>query len=339
MRLSRHPLTPFLWLVCLLVGSSSVGSVHAQTSADNRAAAQVLFDEAVKLRDGGNLARACPKFAESVRLDPGPGARFNLADCYERMGKLASAWTHFLEVLASVEMAGQSARLEAVRQRVRALEPRLSRLVIQPHNPVAGLVVERDGSVVGAPQWSTAVPVDAGTHRIQATAPGYLPWRGEQLVQGEGQQIRVVIPELVPAPVQPKTPDQGTGDSPQATIGWVVGAAGLVGLGVGVGFGIRALAKKSAFDEQCPNAPSCSQVGLTLRDEGITAGTVSTIGFIAGGVLAASGVVLVLTAPSADDHGFGGGEGNAARRGQAIQLGMAWRPNATGGQWLLVGRF
>lgn len=155
-------------------------------------------------------------------------------------------------------------------------------------------------------------------------------------MEGEGQLIRVVIPMLVPAPIErpePETPAQPAGASPQAPIGWAVGALGLVGIGVGTGFGVAALAKKSDFDAACPDPQRCTAEGLTLRDEGISAGTVSTVGFVAGGVLAAGGLLLVLTAPSS--------EAPSSDRTLATppRIAIALKPSFAGGQLTLHGRF
>ena len=59
-----------------------------------------LFREAGALVDAGQPERACPKYEESLRLYDSVNTRYFLADCYERTGKMASAWAHFLEVAA-----------------------------------------------------------------------------------------------------------------------------------------------------------------------------------------------------------------------------------------------
>src|SRR4051812_25793931 len=66
-------------------------------SASAIAEAQVLFTEGRRLVTEGRYAEACAKLAESQRLDPSAGAQLNLADCYERSGQTASAWTVFRE--------------------------------------------------------------------------------------------------------------------------------------------------------------------------------------------------------------------------------------------------
>src|SRR5512136_2811036 len=63
------------------------------------AAAEVLFREGRKLVAANDFAAACPKFAESQRLDPAVGTLLNWAACEEHVGKLASAWQRWKEAL------------------------------------------------------------------------------------------------------------------------------------------------------------------------------------------------------------------------------------------------
>jgi hypothetical protein len=70
-------------LVCLLTS----GLARADDAAST--VAQALFDEARQLTAAGRYVEACPKFAESQRIDPSMGTRFYLADCLEHIGKLA----------------------------------------------------------------------------------------------------------------------------------------------------------------------------------------------------------------------------------------------------------
>jgi tetratricopeptide (TPR) repeat protein len=187
----------------LVAGASVLGSQDARAqdrkpkpSAADRAAAQVLFDEGVALMNKGQFAQACPKLAESQRLEPAVGTQFNLADCYEQIGRLASAWTHFIEVEQATQSLGQTARAQAARRRVDALVPRLAKLRIEVADPLPGLVITRNGSEVGSAQWGTAVPLDRGEYEVLAKAPGASECRRRAQLSTDGEVVTVSIPKL-----------------------------------------------------------------------------------------------------------------------------------------------
>jgi len=190
------------WILQLAATAAFVvaaSSALAQTSQADKAAARALFDEARKLASSGKHAEACPKFEESQRLDPGTGAMFNLADCYEATGKTASAWSMFLEAAARLKSEGAPAEKEqAARQRAAALEPKLSRLkiVVADGAVVEGLVVRRDGSETKKGSWGTAIPVDPGQHTIEASAPGKKTWKQTIDVAKDGASASIAVPVL-----------------------------------------------------------------------------------------------------------------------------------------------
>jgi hypothetical protein len=164
---------------------------HADT-----ATAQALFDDAKKLMAAGKYAEACPKLEESQRLDPGLGTQFNLATCYESLGKTASAWSTFLDVAGGAKAANQADREKVARQRAAVLEKSLSRLTITVSNPIEGIEVRRDGAVVGQAQLGTAVPIDPGSHKVEAWAPGKKPWQTTIEVGKEASTQKVEVPAL-----------------------------------------------------------------------------------------------------------------------------------------------
>jgi len=270
------------------------GQVRAQ---DKSTAAETLFKQARQLTADGKHSEACPKYAESQRLDPAIGTQFYLAECLENIGKLASAWSNYLQVADLAKTTGQKEKEKFARSRVKALEPKLAKLTIQvpvAQRDIAGLEIELDGKTVDANQWDTAVPVDTGKHVISANAPGKKPWEESVEITKNGTTISVFVPVL--EDVESLSDDQPS--SAQRTAGFIVGAAGIVGLGLGTAFGIIAMTKKSDADSYCDDNNFCDDTGVELRSSAITAATVSTIGFIAGGVILATGGVLVLTAPS-----------------------------------------
>ncbi|WP_437302084.1 hypothetical protein [Sorangium sp. So ce388] len=161
------------------------------------AAAQALFDAARQLMAQGKYADACPKLEESQRLDPGIGTQFNLAACYEQLGRTASAWSTFLEVAGAAKAAGQLEREKVARQRATALEPKLIRLTITaPADAPADLQVKRDGALVGRAQWGTPVPVDPGKHTIEASAAGKAPFARTVDLARAGTTETVAVPPL-----------------------------------------------------------------------------------------------------------------------------------------------
>src|SRR5262249_47247009 len=152
------------------------------------------------------FAEACPKLLESYRIDPAIGTKFYLAECYEHIGRLASAWTYYLEVVDEAHREGAKDREKFATQRADALKPRLPRLVIKPAGDlrgVPGLAVQRDGMAVGEGMWDTPVPVDLGPHTIRATAPNKKPLELQTNVKQEGGEVPVEIPMLADLPATP----------------------------------------------------------------------------------------------------------------------------------------
>jgi hypothetical protein len=292
-----------------------------------RAAAVELFDAADRLVADGKISEACPKYAESYRMDPQLGAILHLADCYEKDGKLASAYAAFREAGELAQQKGDE-RQTLAEERSAALEPRLSRISVDvpEANRLSNLEISRDGLLLAGGSWNTPIPVDAGEHKIVAKAPGYRPWEGVVSVVGEGTQ-HVEIPVLealptepvapipvAPPPVQEPPPKQSDAElesrdtgATARTVGFVLGGAGIVGLGVG---GVFLLQKGSKLDERdgiCPTGICPAGTGAesqkrinALTDDARSAATLSTISFVGGGVLLATGIVLVITAPKTE---------------------------------------
>jgi hypothetical protein len=105
----------------------------------------------VVLVEQGKAEGACPKFAEVVRLDPeSVDAMLRLADCYERTGRVASAWSAYQAAAEAAGKLGQAERVAFAREPVAALAGSVPRLLIQvaPGARAAGLLVKRDGVVV-----------------------------------------------------------------------------------------------------------------------------------------------------------------------------------------------
>src|SRR5438045_498279 len=162
-------------LAALLGGLLSSTHVRGQ-DAMTKATAETLFADGRRLVGAGEYAAACPKFAASQKLDPGVGTSLNLADCYERMGRWASAWAEFRSAASAAHSSGSRERAKLASGRARALEDRLSYLTITSAAPAAGVVISRDGSPLEPAVLGTPIPVDPGSHTIEAAAAGKRKW-------------------------------------------------------------------------------------------------------------------------------------------------------------------
>src|SRR6201999_156717 len=109
-------------------------------------------------------AEACPKFAESYRLDPGTGTLLNLASCHESLGKLATAWVEYNEALVQSRRDRRQSRIDFAEQHIDALAPKLSRLTVTLASDADrdGLELKIDGVGVGVAALGAPTPLDPG---------------------------------------------------------------------------------------------------------------------------------------------------------------------------------
>lgn len=262
------------------------------------AAAEALFEEGRKLNAAGNTAAACEKFAESQRMAPSAGAALNLGVCMEKQNKIASAWAAFMEASALSMQAGQAEREKFARDRANALAPRISKVVIKVTNAPADLVVKRDGIAMTKAQWNVPIPVDAGEHTLEASAPKKLPSTKSFTISGEGTSTEVIVPDLADAPVEaPKTQTTTIEDNGKALRIIGIGSA-IVGAGLLVTGGIfasSASSKENELNELAgqPNA-TWDPDRQTTYDDGESAATLASVFLISGGVLLAAGGVMTV---------------------------------------------
>jgi len=296
-----------LGLVATVALLSAVCTHQAQAQSTS-AASQQLFQDGTTLLKSGKVREACAKFDESQKLEPQLGTLLNLAACREKEGKVATAWSEYTELAAVAARKNDEKRATYAKQKIAELEPQLPRLQLDV--PAETSEVKLDGAELGRAAWNVALPFDPGEHVITYSAPSKKS--GTLTVTAlKGQTTNAKLPALpddagpmILAPsakVQPTRPPPSTSNdtpepshrSPLRTAGYIVGGAGIVGLGVGTVFGLVALGDKSTVNQQCTGS-ACSQSGLDAVDSAHRDATISTIGFVAGGVCLAAGVTMVL---------------------------------------------
>lgn len=355
MRAKCHKLAGCLLALALWAPLPAQG----QPSATDRAAAEALYDQALRLMQSQQYSEACPKLEESQRLDPGVGTLLYLGHCYQEQGRLASAWATFKEAAYAAADAGQKDREAMATERADALKPQLATLTLKVTEPdLEGMEVSRDGEPQRQAAWGVPVPVDPGSHRIEARAPNRRAWTKTLEVRKGPGNFEIVVPALdpetthpaaataAPPPPDPKKPTvpsvipapsvaaehPAEAESPpanaQRTWGFVTLGAGGVGLAVGGVFAILAASADAQADEECrPDNPKlCSEKGVTLGDQAVTNAGIATLAAGIGAALAITGGVLVFTAPSDDPE-----------RSPALGVGAAFTPQGATlglqGQW------
>lgn len=297
MRISR-------WAPSWVAVVATVASARAfGAGPDVSPRAQALFDEGQRLVAAGKVREACPKFLASHGLDPGVGVLLNLADCYERAGMLASAWARFRDVAGMARRAGQPEREAYAQKHIAELEPRLAWLKVDVDARIDGETFTVDGVATPAEVLDTRVPVDPGEHTVAAAAPGKAAVSLRVDVKEEGRVYRVSIPALTsvgPSGPGPRTPEPSPSRGSTGASRWI--GAGVLGLsaaaaGLGVVFGAQAIDKQADYASHCRGA-ACDAYGVRVHDDAATAADLSTVTFCIAGVLAVTGVVLLVTSGS-----------------------------------------
>jgi hypothetical protein len=169
--------------------------------------------------------------------------------------------------------------------------------------------VSIDGLRISEPLDGRALVVDPGEHAFTFDVPGEPPVT-HRFVLKEGEKARrerIVVTDAASRnwpseAAMPKPSAEPAGPSPgptQRTTGLVLGAAGLVGIGVGAVFGALTIDDSSNARSECRSPANCPNHAQAVvdHDRAVTAGAISTVGFLAGSALLASGIVVWLTSP------------------------------------------
>ena len=182
--------------------------------------------------------------------------------------------------------------------------------------------VSVDGQVLADHLDGSPLPIDPGVHVFAFEVAGQ-PAVTHRLLIREGEVGRhepVVVTTAPSSPTRPPVPSEvppasslagpssaAESDGSAPTGGWarqrvwglVLGGAGVAGMAVGTAFGILSSSAWNKAKDACGgNTTACTNVpsGESYRSTAEGNATVSTVGFIAGGVLLATGAVLFVTA-------------------------------------------
>lgn len=335
-----------LWGVAaffLLNVSSAVVVAQEDPAKALHKAGKSAMEEGDKLEQKGQheaaltaYADACQKFGQALALSPKrPTTGMALGLCHAAAGKPATA----LEQLrlakewaetgtASPANAQIAAASAAKISEIEVIVPRLQLKIPEKIRALSGLTLSRNGQDIPDAKWDTEIFVDPGTITIQASVPNKNTW-SSQVEASIGKVTEVAItpdwkfeeppprPPLLPVPEPP---------SKRRMIGFIGIGTGGAALIAGSALGGLALSKNtdSKADNHCDETNACDNEGTKLRLEAQKFGNASTVVFILGGALAATGVILVATSPAAEK-----------KANQPVQAGLWVGPTgvAVRGRW------
>lgn len=307
----------------VLAAAVSFASLCAAPAwAGDEATAEALFQEGLAAMKKNDLAVACEAFTKSNKLDPSPGTQINLAVCFEKQKKWASAWTWYRNAAGLAHQRNQPDREKLAQDAAAKIKPKLHHIVVAIHEPLDALVVKRDGLEIETTLAGQAVPlpVDPGDHMIEVSARGKKPWSKSLAIADTPTTDRIEVPKLedAPAPASPVAtvapgPTPATTEPPpvvvesnegssRRTIGLVVGLTGVAAGLVAGGFGVfTVVANNKADDDKARYEKSNSSLDYdqekTHRDAARTDQLVAIVVGASAGVAIATGAILYFTAP------------------------------------------
>jgi hypothetical protein len=307
---------PF-FAVLLIVGfwAADAWSLDGQTKSTVRA----LALEAQSDFDSGRYAEAIKKYEQALSVLPVPTLCVFAARAYARTGKLVQAAELYRRAIRlsrtedwvgdGQERAQHDASIE-----LSAILPRLSRLRLQLKGDRASLRVSINGVAVPDALIDAVQVVDPGTCIVVVSRNGQQREARLQLREGEfrdwdwgedasnSDMQRVATPKAqsgVIATGKPNSAGNGPNAHPirlHAALGWTSSALGAAGLLTGITAGTIVAIQSHRYD--CDGGCTVEQASDAELANYNRWRTVSTVGFIAGAALAATGITLILTEPN-----------------------------------------
>jgi hypothetical protein len=314
------------WLTFALT-LTPVAAWAEPTDAD-RGTARILAIEGQKAFNKQDFTTAVDRFTRADSLVHAPTLALALAQSQAALGKLVTAQEIYNRVaregVAPKSPPSWTKAVDDARKEAALMAPRIPSVTITVRG-ASDATVTLDGVPVPSAALGAKRPVDPGKHTIRAEAKGLVAAEAS-LTLAEGQNEAVVLelksasaqPKSLPAPpvAAAKPPERPTpasdialapepplapdapARSPQKTVGVIALGVGGAGLLLGGITGGVAVGKHGALKAACGNGPcDASQQGAV--DAYHLMGALSTAGFVVGGVGAAAGVVLLLTASGA----------------------------------------
>jgi hypothetical protein len=311
-----------LGLTLLMSQLAWASAAHAEQDAATRAAARKLAEDGVAALQSGDAKTAAQKLDKAFRMLMVPSVGLWSGRALIKQGLLVEGMERLLEATrlpSAGDVAVQDrARVDAEKE-IEQLRPRIPNLVVVLEGAnAAEVALTIDGKPVPNALVGEDMPLNPGTHRLVAKRGDQEQALDVSLAESERKPVTLRFSVGVrAAPAAPAAPlsvggtaasasdDPGASGTIRRPLAYVTLALGGAGLAMGGVTGVIALGKRSDLDDN----PNCAD-GKCLRsaEDDVsslrTFRTLSTVGFIAGGVLAGAGVVLLLTSSRNAPHAW-----------------------------------
>jgi len=305
-----------------LIAMLALAAVAGEASANK---ADALFKKGKKLLAAKKYAEACTTFEKVDQLDPGIGAKLNVAKCYQEWGKLAIAYRWYLDAehMAADTKDGRAAKIKELAEELDVNVPRLTIKIPETADPRSLVSLTLDGKLLSVDLLGTEQRVDPGAHVIEYTAGGKKKKKMAPVERGGSSEVLLDVPkakvgepepptdptETTPEPgdEQPEEPTQPAPGRNRRIAGIAVASAGGVGIVVASALTLSARSSyKDALAAHCMGSTTmCDPQGLTATHDARHRANIATVISLVGGAAVIGGVVLYLTAPKAghaDEH-------------------------------------
>ena len=303
-----------------LAGLLLVPAAAARSEESVLSAARQLGREGLELNDEGDFAGASEKLEQAYGALQVPTLGLWSARSLARIGKLVEASGRYLEV-TRMELPKDASEVvvaakESAVTEKKELATRIPKLTLRlADGPVGDTSIRLDETEILPAMIGVPIPVNPGAHQYRVRR-GARETSGEFTLKERESRVVELALELepsragvtksnaAPAGGEPSgagapTVDRGAGaGSWRRTTGFVALGVGAAGLATGIGFDVLAMRRKSDLEEsglcegnRCATAPGDDLARHTSNRVS------STVGFVVGGVAAAAGTVLIVTAP------------------------------------------
>jgi hypothetical protein len=291
-------------LACSVACSIALTTAATDAFANDPVAADALYQAGKQLVTEKKYVEACAKFDASYKLDPTLGTLLNLADCYEKAGRIATSWATWG---AAIDQArrDKDERIDFAKERREALAPRLPKVVLRVYGMLPGIDVYWDDTKLAPGAFGTDMPTDQLEHRLVVRRDdGVTLYDQKILVHDDGKKTEVPLDIVALNREHPRIEKKNDSSnpspsSPQRSAGAVIGTVGALALLTAGGLELGALLKRNEANDTggCVNG-FCTPAGVNSIESARSLAEAGQWIGLGGLVIFSVGATLFFAAPT-----------------------------------------